>query len=131
MRNGMLHVRHMLEQLVQQNRQCMKLVEKQRSLIKSKPSAKFTRPWLVPFPLNINCQCVSCVGHFSECLLSVEEQYKQLIEQQQLLSVRLSSSHLQVRHFQPLTMYMSSHTQLNPMLDIKHSSVTEGSHHSQ
>ena len=32
--NGMLHVRHMLEQLVQQNRQCMKLVERQRSLIK-------------------------------------------------------------------------------------------------
>ena len=33
-RNGMLHVHQMLEQLVQQNRQCMKLVEKQRSLIK-------------------------------------------------------------------------------------------------
>lgn len=74
------------------------------------------------------------VGHFSECLLSVEEQYKQLVEQQQLLSIRLSSSHLQVCPYlcncthHPVCLSHVVFTQLHPLLDItKHnSSITEG-----
>ena len=33
-RNGVLQVRQMMEQLIHQNRQCMELIEKQRSLIR-------------------------------------------------------------------------------------------------
>ena len=74
------------------------------------------------------CNCL-CVGRFSDCLLSVEEQYKQLVEQQQLLSIRLSSSHLQVRPCFCILSSVTCHalTQLHPLLDsAKHSSTTEG-----